>query len=32
VDRRNNPFGPYMLIGALIGVLWGGQIWSLAGG
>jgi leader peptidase (prepilin peptidase)/N-methyltransferase len=33
VDRRNNPFGPYMLIGALVGVLWGGQIWSsLAGG
>jgi leader peptidase (prepilin peptidase)/N-methyltransferase len=33
IDRRNNPFGPYMLVGALIGVLWGGQIWSsLAGG
>jgi leader peptidase (prepilin peptidase)/N-methyltransferase len=28
VDRRNNPFGPYMLIGALVGVLWGQPIWS----
>lgn len=28
VDRRNNPFGPYMLVGALIGVLWGQSLWS----
>lgn len=28
VDRRNNPFGPYMLIGALIGVVWGHPIWT----
>jgi leader peptidase (prepilin peptidase) / N-methyltransferase len=28
VDHRNNPFGPYMLVGALVGVLWGQPIWS----
>ena len=28
VDRRNNPFGPYMLIGALVGAVWGPGIWS----
>lgn len=33
VDRRNNPFGPYMLVGAMIGVLWGEAMWSsLVGG
>jgi leader peptidase (prepilin peptidase) / N-methyltransferase len=33
VDRRNNPFGPYMLVGAVIGVLWGEAMWSsLVGG
>jgi leader peptidase (prepilin peptidase)/N-methyltransferase len=33
IDRRNNPFGPYMVIGALVGVVWGQPIWSsLAGG
>jgi leader peptidase (prepilin peptidase)/N-methyltransferase len=33
VDRRNNPFGPYMLVGAVIGVLWGEAVWSsLVGG
>jgi leader peptidase (prepilin peptidase) / N-methyltransferase len=28
VDRRNNPFGPYMLLGALVGVVWGHPIWA----
>ena len=28
VDRRNNPFGPYMLVGALLGVVWGHSLWS----
>jgi prepilin signal peptidase PulO-like enzyme (type II secretory pathway) len=33
IDRRNNPFGPYMLVGAVIGVLWGEAVWSsLVGG
>ena len=26
VDRRAYPFGPFMLLGALIGVVWGGSI------
>jgi leader peptidase (prepilin peptidase)/N-methyltransferase len=26
VDRRAYPFGPFMLLGALVGVLWGGQV------
>ena len=28
VDRRNNPFGPYMLLGALVGIVWGQSVWS----
>ena len=28
VDRKNNPFGPYMLLGALVGVVWGQPLWS----
>jgi leader peptidase (prepilin peptidase) / N-methyltransferase len=28
VDRKNNPFGPSMLVGAVVGVLWGGSLWS----
>lgn len=28
VDRRNNPFGPYMLLGALVGVVWGQSLWN----
>ena len=26
VDRRAYPFGPFMLLGALVGVLWGGEV------
>ncbi len=26
VDRRAYPFGPFMLLGALVGVLWGGSV------
>ena len=26
VDRRAYPFGPFMLLGALVGVLWGGDV------
>jgi leader peptidase (prepilin peptidase) / N-methyltransferase len=29
VDRRAYPFGPFMLLGALVGVLWGGQVAEL---
>ena len=29
VDRRAYPFGPFMLLGALIGVVWGGSIADL---
>jgi leader peptidase (prepilin peptidase) / N-methyltransferase len=29
VDRRAYPFGPFMLLGALVGVLWGSAIWTL---
>jgi leader peptidase (prepilin peptidase) / N-methyltransferase len=33
VDRGNNPFGPYMLTGALIGIVWGSTLWTgLVGG
>jgi leader peptidase (prepilin peptidase)/N-methyltransferase len=33
VDRKGVPFGPFMLLGALAGVLWGDPIWSrLVGG
>jgi leader peptidase (prepilin peptidase)/N-methyltransferase len=28
VDRKNNPFGPSMLVGAVVGVVWGGSLWS----
>jgi leader peptidase (prepilin peptidase)/N-methyltransferase len=28
VERKGYPFGPFMLVGALIGVLWGAQLWS----
>jgi leader peptidase (prepilin peptidase) / N-methyltransferase len=28
IDRRNNPFGPYMLLGALVGVVWGHAMWT----
>jgi leader peptidase (prepilin peptidase)/N-methyltransferase len=29
VDRRNNPFGPYMVLGALVGVLAGSAVLTL---
>ena len=29
VDRRAYPFGPFMLLGALVGVLWGPGVWTL---
>jgi leader peptidase (prepilin peptidase) / N-methyltransferase len=29
VDRRAYPFGPFMLLGAVVGVLWGPGIWTL---
>ena len=28
VDRKGYPFGPFMLVGALIGLLWGADVWS----
>ena len=28
VDRKGVPFGPFMLLGALIGLLWGEPLWS----
>lgn len=28
VERRGIPFGPFMLLGAVVGLLWGGAIWS----
>jgi len=28
VDRKGFPFGPFMLLGALVGLLWGEPIWS----
>src|SRR3954469_2492062 len=28
VDRKGFPFGPFMLIGALVGLLWGEALWS----
>jgi leader peptidase (prepilin peptidase)/N-methyltransferase len=32
VDRRGYPFGPFLLVGALVGVLWGQDVWgSLVG-
>ena len=33
VERKGFPFGPFMLLGALVGLLWGDPIWSsLVGG
>jgi leader peptidase (prepilin peptidase)/N-methyltransferase len=33
VDRKGYPFGPFILAGALIGLLWGQDVWgSLVGG
>ena len=33
VDRKGVPFGPFMLLGAVAGVVWGEPIWSrLVGG
>jgi leader peptidase (prepilin peptidase)/N-methyltransferase len=28
VDRKGIPFGPFMLVGAVVGLLWGGEVWS----
>jgi leader peptidase (prepilin peptidase) / N-methyltransferase len=28
VRQRHVPFGPFMLVGALIGIAWGAQVWS----
>jgi leader peptidase (prepilin peptidase) / N-methyltransferase len=28
VPQRHVPFGPFMLIGALVGIAWGAQLWS----
>ena len=28
VDRKGIPFGPFMLIGAVVGLLWGADLWS----
>jgi len=28
VDRKGYPFGPFMLLGALAGVVWGADLWS----
>jgi leader peptidase (prepilin peptidase)/N-methyltransferase len=33
VERKGVPFGPFMLLGAVAGLLWGGSLWSgLVGG
>jgi leader peptidase (prepilin peptidase)/N-methyltransferase len=33
VDRKGFPFGPFMLLGAVVGLLWGESVWSgLVGG
>lgn len=33
VERKGFPFGPFMLLGALVGLLWGESLWSgLVGG
>jgi leader peptidase (prepilin peptidase)/N-methyltransferase len=33
VERKGFPFGPFMLLGALVGLLWGDGLWSgLVGG
>ena len=28
VERKGFPFGPFMLVGALVGVVWGADLWS----
>ena len=28
VERKGFPFGPFMLVGAAIGVVWGDPLWS----
>jgi leader peptidase (prepilin peptidase)/N-methyltransferase len=28
VERKGFPFGPFMLLGAVVGLLWGGDLWS----
>ena len=28
VERKGFPFGPFMLLGALVGLLWGEPLWS----
>ena len=28
VERKGFPFGPFMLLGALVGLLWGEALWS----
>ena len=28
VDRKAFPFGPFMLVGALIGIVWGADVWA----
>lgn len=28
VERKGFPFGPFMLVGALVGLLWGADLWS----
>ena len=28
VERKGFPFGPFMLVGAVVGLLWGGALWS----
>jgi leader peptidase (prepilin peptidase)/N-methyltransferase len=28
VERKGFPFGPFMLLGAVVGLLWGGSLWS----
>jgi leader peptidase (prepilin peptidase) / N-methyltransferase len=28
VDRKGYPFGPFMLVGALIGLFWGADVWG----
>jgi leader peptidase (prepilin peptidase)/N-methyltransferase len=28
VERKGFPFGPFMLLGAVVGLLWGADLWS----
>jgi leader peptidase (prepilin peptidase)/N-methyltransferase len=32
VERKGFPFGPFMMLGALVGLLWGDALWSLLSG